>query len=484
MKELKELLSCLNKAQYTVLKKQYQANSVLRNRKLELLCLLYKKKVTNEEDACYLLYQKNKSTAFTHLKLSLKDDLCKFSLSHLPNFDRINSYEVAEIECSKSILIAKILINQGVYNTSYKQLDYAQKLAEKYELTLQKIEIATLLGRKKIKAQSFATHQKYSNIVHQNIVQLDEEMKANDHFISITMPHIYEKNKESQYLDDATQHLALVKSQAKTNKSLNIQYYYLKSAINYFLITQKYELALNTAYECLELIQTKDAVYSPARLSVIYCQIAEAHMELKESDLAILQIRKGMAKVNKNHLGYLVCLLILFSAQLSKGQLSLAEQTIKQAAKHKIAASNTYYFYRIIYYKALLAFQKGELQQAWKLLTTNSKLQKDSTGWLLGFKLTELMLLIDLKEEQIIPLRLDAFKQLILRQPRLKESRYKYILDILRYLKTNKYDFNITHQKHSELLNKLRSSKGIFYRDPMAFELIAFEDWFERNTKK
>ncbi|MBK7441259.1 MAG: hypothetical protein IPI65_06945 [Bacteroidetes bacterium] len=111
-------------------------------------------------------------------------------------------------------------------------------------------------------------------------------------------------------------------------------------------------------------------------------------------------------------------------------------------------------------------------------------MKTDKTGWALGYRILEIMSLVELENYDALPYRLDTFRKQLSKITKENVSRPKLFLLIMNRLIKDNFDFKLVNQKQAESLQLLRDGKDKYFWNPRSYEVIRFDEWWDTKLKK
>lgn len=489
MQELTELISFLNRGEISLILNFYKSPKRgiggEAKRRLELFELIRQKKVYTDEEACQIIFSTKPDSNFSQLKKRVKKDVLNIVLLQEASSKDATPYVQATIECRRKLIAGDILLARGAYTVAMSILKDASVLALKYELPAEQIlitdSIRTHMGAKK-GIREYEKHRKY---IDEQFQLLTNILNAKDNCKHIGLSNMFQKNREKEYEEYARVATNTTKKIYKESNSPNVGYWYLRTSLYYHLIAKNYEGALDVAKQLLKLVETEVAVNSFAQRGFANMQIAVVFLELHKNKDAAHYAEKALLCYSHTVITYLTALEILFVACIYMNDLTKAANTIDAAFKHPHLQKNVFQLSKWTFYKANLQFSQGLFIESMKTLNKErGVLMKDASGWLFGYKLLELMNLLETERDEFLAYRLTAFKQLLIRQKLKNITRYKTIYKIIEALvKYHDRDFKTVLKNHNRSINLLKEGQGDYRWDPMSFEIIRFDTWLINKAK-
>ncbi len=172
---------------------------------------------------------------------------------------------------------------------------------------------------------------------------------------------------------------------------------------------------------------------------------------------------------------------MLFWVYLRSENFEATEDIVNQAFEHPNINQSPHFKAKWNYLKANMMFMKGNLSAAHSYLLESDELNKDKTGWLIGFKLLLIYITFEQGNYYWLSSQLENFRKLIQRNKEANLTRAKLIHKISYALLQSHGDFRKVEETYNTELTKLKEAKNKMYWDPTGYEIVRFDDWFQKN---
>ncbi len=485
MLELTQLINAMTFSEIKYLKSFYKVNGIdgEERKKLFLFNLIKDEEVKSDTQAAKKIYNRLPNSAFSHLKRRLRKDILGIILLQDSEKYKLAPYRKAETDCRRLIIEGDLLLQRGVYRSAISILERAIKLAEEFELPAEQIIIKDLLRTHLGFTKGFVAYEKYTQSIHQHLSLLNSILLAKEYFNNILLPNIFKKNQEENFIDFTENALTKLEESYKNTQSSNIAYFYYQVALFYYEMKHDHSKALEFAEKFLHVVENERPIYSTTRVAGANMQIASLSLMLGQYLKAIQHAEKAVHGFKKGLLNELQALEVMFFASIRSKHIHVAQQVIDRSMLHPRLNASDFIRDKWFYYRANLEFIKGNYNDSNKYLNKCQKLLQDKSGWLFGYKILEILVLIDSGDEELIDFRVESLRKLIQRQKSKNKNitRVKSISRILSSFVKFTYNFKKTLKKHNVDLEELKIGSGNFHYDPMGFEIIRFDEWFENK---
>lgn len=484
MDKITEIVKGLKPHDINLITKIYGAK-VLKdgNKRLKLLNLVLNQQVYSDEEASLILYNKKPHPAFVKLKQRLRDDIFNFIL--MQDADKLYEAPKARhtFDCRRKILTGEFLMGRGLMDIGIKRIKKALKIAEKYELFWESLQIRIILRNKVGHSQNYKSYDKYSQDIQSDMEKFQAYIKAEELYIKILLPNIWSFKMDSDYKDYG-------KKLLEEFESLNLetettQFLFCIGAYYYYFKIQDFYNCLEINQKLEKLVQKGRIYYNRPFRAKCLNSYAEIYIHLKQLDMAIPYARESLGLLNPKKNNWHNAALTCFYACFYGGELEEAESLYQKSANSKIIQKNSLRAGYWNYFKAILEFKKGDLQESRKFLHSMGKLPNtDPAGWLLGYKLLELMIFILEEEYELMAVYLRNLNQILNRHKLETDGRIVKIIKIIRIHNKSPFDKIRTLKKITPDMKLLQDDKGPYKWNPMGYELIRFDEWFLKSVLK
>ena len=485
MDTLTQIVKSLKPGEVRLIRNFYkvQSNGEVKQR-LALFDLVKNGKVKTDRDASTAIYKCEPNSAFSHLKTRLQQDVLNLLLLQDSSKRYDSGFARATFDVRRMLIEGQLLIGRGAYNAGVDILQKAGALSTKYELYNENIAINDLLrGHLGVK-KGVKDYEKYDAVIKSSIVGLDNLLKAKDYYLRILVPNLFQLNRESQFTDFSKTAMVELAKMYKETGSANVGYHYYYIKVLHHQMHNEWTEARMFALDFLRLIEDEQSVYSSSRVAEANMQLANINLQTGFYDDAIHHSKSAADLYKKGLFNELQAIEWLFFSYYRNGDYKQAHATIKRAKEHPKYNANKLTPAKWDYYVANLFFAERKFKEAADMLIRYSELMKDRAGWLLGHKILELMCMIELGEIDIMDYRAESFRKLLQRQKDENIDRSKAILKVLEtFIKTGS-NFKKTREAEKKRLEQLKEGKDEYAWDPIGFELVRFDEWFEQRSKK
>ena len=209
-----------------------------------------------------------------------------------------------------------------------------------------------------------------------------------------------------------------------------------------------------------------------------HMMIAKACLNLGEYEEAIKYVELGTDYFYKDSPNQINIKEYSFLSNFYLKNYSKAKEISDRIRIIKNVKPGTFLYAKWLYYHANIEFANKDFKSTLKTLKRQSFLKSDKSGWRLGYRILELMSLIDLEQYDAIPFRLETFRKLLRTITKENVERPKLMLLLLNRLVKENFDFSSVSKKHKDLLELLQKADGLYYWDAEGYEVTRFDEWW------
>lgn len=452
------------------------------NLKLNLFKIARDNPEVSDIEAAQIL-GKTPGPSFSMLKSRLYHDILKVLAV---DFDRSKFYSKS-IWASHSIhqmmTVYYILETRNLAEQSYELLRKVDQLARQYEFPTINVLVNEIMINSKPIMKGPVIYERFKKNIFNDIQLQTESIVAQDYFKQMLVPKLYNANKSKTDIElakTATENLGAL---IKKNPSVRIAFFYLRSQIEYTELTQDFNANLKYALELLQLVSNNPVIRFIDNLGGAHLIVGLAHLHLGNFDKAIeysLITSQYFFKESSNSLTQKG---VIFCAYLGKKDLSSAADIVNSARSLKSVRRGSFNYSRWVYYDANIQFLKNDYKGALHLLNRYSFLKSDRSGWRLGYKILEMMCIVELHHYDWLPYRLETFRKLLGDIKKENTARPKLMQKMLNRLVKENFNFEVTTEKMRAELELLQSNTGEYYCYPLGYEVIRFDVWWAGKLK-
>ena len=484
------LVGSLKPGEVQLLQHFYSFKNNPENKKRDkLLKLAISKEITEEEKVMIFLYGERSTSAFSQLKTRLKDDILNVLLMQDPSVKFSTLYAQAAFDCRRALIQGEILLSRGVYPEAVSILTRASKLARKYELYAEQVQLDDLLRNHLTMKQNSKAFIELSESINTALEKLEGLQNAKYIHYLVTVPGLYNNiNPGSDIIKDGEKIISDLEVELQATRSTRVQFYYRLAALSYYSHSHDYEQARLHGTALLDLVEKDPVVQSRSNIAGTKMELSHVMLNLSRNMEAMQLAQQSMQHFKPGMINELNAMYKVFFAFFRENDIANAEIIVQKALKHKQLKFNEMLNAQWLLIKAAVEYSKGEYDQSMKTLKKDTTLTRDKTGWLWGYYLMEIMNLLEVKGgSEWVDNRIESLKKVIYRysdRVGTENPRGLIIFRILQALASNHYDFDETVKQEKEHIETLKKAAGKYYWNPTGFEVIRFDEWITGKAKK
>lgn len=423
------------------------------------------------------------SSAFFNLLGSLKKRILE-TLGRDFNIDRKELYsEQKRIRfwARKRLNSADILFSRGLKKEAL--ILYDQIIAKCEELEVYDVLIEALIFKRNILAirqGKIALKEIQSKIEFYQKAK-DSYEKARFHFYWLAA----NVNQRGLPVDQSTIIEPVVKklqNEYCTHHSKS-QYYYLR-LLELYVLEQKeqFESAIELLMILKQVVQNSPAIKAKPKLARIELSLAENQLFLNNPKAAADHAHESLSNYRHGLFNQLIAGDIAFLANFHAGQFTEAEKIVLFTTSEQNSITNSFYHARRHYFAAAIHFLRNRNRKAHLNLLQTKSLDGDKNGWNIAVRILSIMNQVNWGGlYNNADAHIDNLYQHINKTKKLKpiSKRHLLILDVLKRLVKEGFDFKITAEIEKERLAQLSADKEWNMTCP---ELIRFDAWFKSKV--
>lgn len=485
MKNLVAVVKALTPGEVRLVRHFYKLKSNAEERKrASLFELIMNNSEVTDIKAAKKLYNSKPNSAYSHLKARLRKDL----LNILFLQDGTKKFESptfrAQFEVLRMLNQAFILKSRGAYNEASTILNSASELAEEYELPAEQVLIKQFSRTMIYVIRDEKILAGYNNSIKENIKFLDDLMQVEEFSYVVSVPSLFTTNKKVSNPEYRNEMMEYLRSTFEKTGSPKIGFWYYMTEVERQTKLRNNEKALGLSLKFLKLVKESPSIYSDTNWAGVNMTVAGILIHSAEYRRAVGYARTAVKYFTAGLMNELMATETLFFGQFRNKDYEDAHQTIDKIFHHPRLKTNKFYHAKWLYFRANLEFMEERYDDAMRTLNKDTELTKDKSGWLLGYRLLEMLIMIEKEDYEWVDFKIDSFRKLLERQKGQNIQRAKLIHTILNSLVKSNFDFEETSIEESRNYKALIKAQDELYWDPMGFEVIRFDEWFGNKVKE
>lgn len=430
------------------------------------------------------LIENGSNSSFAHLKRRLRDDILSVLLVKESSKRIAQANRAAQFECIKKHAQAHVMMFRGAKTEGLRVLRKAMQTADRFELLAEKVQMNHLIRESIASRASGAELQALNKQIAADLVKYQAILYAEEQSVLLANPELYRglrgKQNESRYMTLIEELKALYEK----HDLARIGFWYYMAATEFYISQQDFGRVLELGLEFLALVEASPAVRSKNNIAGVNQTVGLAELELHRFTDAIQHFSVSERFFPAAGFNRLQCLRFLLVAQLAANQLEDAEQTIAKAFSHDKINVREHVEGQWRYSQACVEFLNNEIDASFKTLARSGDASKNKDDWNIQFRIFEMLLLVELKDEDWLQFKIDTTRKFLTRYKDLDTPRVRTAVDVLSNLLRKGLDFGAISEKNKEALDLcLANEPGYAWRATGA-EFVRFDLWYMRKLNQ
>lgn len=482
MDRVKKIFQSLSKTELRYLKNYLTAfHSKGKNKALEMLEILEKHPDISQAEISKRLYGNEKSKAFIMLKGRLLEKMLE-TLSLSINFHNNPAFKEdpatsGAIEVIKDIVYSMLLRRRGLRELSEEILQKCVKRAE--ELGLPELKLQALIYLRNTSNSGKSVVEIYKPAIAQALQEFETDITGVGVFDEFRVLKGETTSNDRKLIAFLEQKVQEVEGRLAVCYGARAHYYSLSLKVQLYEKQQDYERGRAALAELIELVNTHAGFKSRKRLGIPYLQLASVEMASFRFEAAREAAVRAMEIFHPQTQNFHTAVVYRLFACLYAGRLEEAEslqphiERIEQQAPQQAVVSI------VRYLQSCLAYLRGDLSRAGRLLHSTSELFADKEGWNMGLRIYEIMLLIEREELDTASACIETLRKHLGRYD--ADLRSELIYRYLHLLEKDAFHFHAPSEARSQLLEDIRQ------QDPwvaVSHEVIKFDTWVRAQLEQ
>ncbi len=479
MESLSAIVNNMSSGELKLIRHFYKLKNFGECRKrVQLLELIINNKITDNKVAAEILGYNSTASSFKHLKSRLKSDLLCMLLMQECSTKFSTPYAQATFDCRRFLMQGEILMSRGVYDEALDLLARASKIATRFELFSEALQIEDLRRNHIASRGNMKDFEEACSSIEESFVRLGKVMTAKRYHYEITTPSLHRVNSYAEYIRQNNEVNEIVPGY-KVAASSKVNLYNNLSSINYLSSIRDFENAQQYAVDLLHAVENDLVVKSRSNQAGVNMELANIYLNTAQYEKSISHASKAVELFKPGMINQLYAQLVLFFSFFRNNDLKSAGKVLKSSCNHKLVKSmeNMQMSSRLQLLRATMAFKTGSYDECAFILRENADYVRDKDAWMPGYFILETLMLLEKKSFELAQYRIDAFRKMLERNPLYKdEKRIITITKVLKLIVKMDGDFNKISPEQKDVM-ELCNGKDEFYWNPAGYEVIRFDKW-------
>jgi len=481
MQRLNGLVKMMRPGERRLLRHFYAADSKEEKRlRSALFELIEAGKAATDEIARKALDGARSSSAYSHLKSRLREDILNILLLQEAPKRIAQANRAAVFECWKKLAQAYVLIFRGAKQEGAHILKSAADLAERYELSAEIVLIKHVTREALYNFTDVKQLNAINTDIRKNLSVWTDVLRSEELSYIMTLPHLYENTAQTQEPGADLRTIGELKTLYEKSGTSRIGFWYYLAYIEYCTNNREFSKALTAGLDFLKLVETSPSVQSKNNLAGVNQTIGSTYIELRNFTAAIKHLTEAVGLFPIAGLNRLVCLQLLFQASMANKEYEQAMGYVKISLQHAAIGKREHLLPQWLFMQACAEFLANDVAASFKTLNKNGYIVKQPDGWNIQFRLLEMMQLIEMKDEDWLEFKLDATRKFLTRHKALDTPRVRAAVDIISNLLRKKLNFDELSEKSLRQLNSCIEEKENYQWQPAGTEMVRFDYWLQK----
>ena len=484
MERLISLVKILRRGEKRLLRHLYSAitngEDPLR---LELFNLVESGKVKSDEAALIALGKNHSTSAYSHLKNRLREDILNVLLLQESPKRIAQANRAATFECRKKLAQAYVLISRGAFQEGIEVLKFAQTIAERYELVAEIVLMNHLIREAVHLVKDAKQLHRVNSDINNNVEKWRDILRAEELALVMTAPNLF---KEATGVEEgiSTKLIEELQSLFERNGSARIGLWYYLAYIEYTTSNAMYLEAIDAGKKFVILVENNPSIHSKNDIAGSNQMLGSAYLNVRDYVNSVIHFTNSDKNFPVAGNNRLINLELLYRAYLGSGNFDKALEIVHLALNHPRVKAKPATLPRWYFLQSCVQFVSGDIDSAYRNLNRDTYLTKQRDDWNVQFRLLEIMIMIEKKEEEWIDFRIQTLRKFFARNRKLLTPRVKASLDILSALLRKGLEFDeLSKNTESLLYQSIEESEGYKW-NAVGAEVIRLDHWVQSKRKK
>lgn len=419
------------------------------------------------------------SSAFSHLKKRLREDILSVLLIKESSKRIAQANRAAQFECIKKLAQAYVLIFRGAKKEGAEILESARELAIKFELSAEMVSINHL---KREALYTFTDPKQLSEVnesLRGDLQRWGDILRSEELSFLITLPQLKEAlvlEKGEGFEESMISELQML---YERSGAARVGFWYYMAEVEKCIADGDFDRAISSGVDFLALVEESPAVRSKNNIAGVNQSLGFAYLNLRSYNLAIQHFKQSEKNFPAAGFNRLQCLLFLAQSELASAEYQAVLGTIQVALSHPRIKAREPLVPRWLFIKASTEFLIGNFDAAFKTVNQDGYLLRQQDEWNIQFRLLEMMLLVEMRDEEWLEFKLDATRKFLTRYKKLDTLRVRAAVDILGNLLRRDLDVEELSDKNLQALSNSVSEVEGYEWNPSGMELVRFDLWLK-----
>jgi tetratricopeptide (TPR) repeat protein len=419
------------------------------------------------------------SSSFSHLKKRLREDILSVLLIKESTKRIAQANRAAQFECIKKLGQAYVLLFRGAKDESSKILESVRELASDYELLGERIQMHHLIRENFIGVGASSELESLNDEIGKDVRAYQALLEVEEKSILISSPEYVRQMTRTKNFEEWAVKVDELEQYYKKFDLDRIGFWYYLVSTEFNTARGDFEKVIFKGKQFLKLVESSPAVKSKNNVAGVNQSLGFAYLNLRSYGSAIVHFKQSEKNFPVSGFNRLQALFFIACSQVASAEYEAALNTFQTAMAHPRIKAREPLVPRWLFLKASTEFLMGNTDAAFKTINQDGYLLRQQDEWNIQFRLLEMMLLVELRDEEWLEFKLDATRKFLTRYKQLDTPRVRAAVDILSNLLRRDLNAEELSEKNLLALNNSFNEIEGFEWNPSGTELVRFDKWLK-----
>jgi hypothetical protein len=439
-----------------------------------------------EEVILRKIYPDGDEKKFRFLKLRLIQKIYENLLLEV-NTERKGSFSPQSrvaIEVRKKLILAQILWSRDLAKRLGPLLHRVITKAEENELYPEMLEGLYLKQQLEGMTQGLAAYMEVQAEIEACTLKTEALRRARNLYSIMVLgaSAAQDPSVRQAFLQSA---IGEVQTLQEQTGSLKINFYLHMLRLGFHQMKEDYASGSRVCADVIALLRNDPDLFHPRYLGIAHAQLADNELLGSHFEEALHFAREALTFISPSAPNHGAVTETEFYALLYAGKTREAEEVVKRlTGKYSGEEDAPVSQQRRIFLLANVLFLRGEYTESYNCLQIIPSLLKDKSGWNIGVRLLEIMILLERNQFDRVELVIDSLRKHLSKQATGSENlqRYLTILKVLGCLVRNSFNYQKALKTAAEQVALLASEKPDYRWKIKGYEIVPFHQWMQQKA--
>ena len=446
--------------------------------RLKLFKLIDSGAVSTDHEAKEKLDSTGGDSAYSHLKRSLKEDILNVLLMQDTSKRLAQANRAAELDCRKKVAQSHLLLLRGAQIEGMKVLRSALRIADKYELLAERLQINYLLREKFLGRGTSTELVELNDRINKDLKRYEALLNVQERSFMLASPEFARKLRNRSNDKKNLELIEEIRKLYRKYKLARIGFWYYMAATEYHAARSNYESVVELGLEFLRLVEKSPAVYSKTNMAGVNQTVGSAYLQIHEYQKARSHFESSTVLFPKSGFNRLQSLQFLVQAEAALELYDAALAHAEQAIAHPRINARENLLPQWLFIQSSLELLLGDAERSFKTINQDGGfLVKQVDEWNIQFRLLEMLQLIEFKDEEWLEFKFNATRRFLNRHKELFSPRVRVAIEVISALLRNGLDFDALTERHQLMIQMSLDAKDEYVWAPTSPEIVRVDKW-------